>query len=104
MRDLDRFRAPPPSEETARRRTAGLSGVQEANLARWGYPFVMEEFRFHITLSGRLKQPALEAAEHALRTALDPILPRPFPVTDIALVGEGDAGRFHLIHRFALRG
>lgn len=57
---LDAFRAPPGPDELERRQRAGLSPAQQANLARWGYPYVMQEFRFHLTLTGRL--PADEAA------------------------------------------
>jgi hypothetical protein len=51
---LDPFRAPPSEAELARRRKARLSDRQEALLMKWGYPYVMEEFRFHLTLTGRL--------------------------------------------------
>ena len=101
---LDRFRAPAPEAELARRRAAGLSPAQEENLARWGYPYVMGEFRFHITLSGKLPKPALGAVEAALARDLAPLLPSPFEIGDLALVGEDAAGRFHLIHRYALSG
>jgi len=101
---LDRFRAPAPQAELARRRAAGLSPAQEENLARWGYPYVMGEFRFHITLSGKLPRPALGAVETALARELGPLLPAPFEIADLALMGEDAAGRFHLIHRYALSG
>jgi putative phosphonate metabolism protein len=52
--EFDRFRAPPSAAELARRRSADLSAAQEALLRRWGYPYVMEEFRFHMTLTTRL--------------------------------------------------
>jgi putative phosphonate metabolism protein len=57
--ELDRWRAPPDPEELARRRAAGLSARQEAMLARYGYPYVLDEFRFHLTLTDRV--PAHEA-------------------------------------------
>ena len=40
--------------ERERRRSPGLSARQEALLDRWGYPFVLDEFRFHMTLTRRL--------------------------------------------------
>jgi putative phosphonate metabolism protein len=46
------FRAPLTAEDIARRKDAGLTPRQEELLARWGYPYVMEEFRFHMTLTG----------------------------------------------------
>ena len=99
---LDRFRAPAGEAELARRRAAGLTPAQEQNLARWGYPYVMEAFRFHITLSGKLPKPELAAVEAALGRALVPLLPAPFEINELALVGEDAAGRFHLVHRYAL--
>ncbi|MGV6849781.1 MAG: DUF1045 domain-containing protein [Marinibacterium sp.] len=99
---LDGFRAPAPEDELAKRRAAGLSKRQEANLIRWGYPYVMDDFRFHITLSGRLDPAMLDKAQTWLTGALDPLLPRPFVVSDLALTGEAPDGRFHLIHRYTL--
>ena len=54
VRDLDAHRAPPDEAELARRRRASLSARQEALLVSWGYPYVMEEWRFHVTLTRRL--------------------------------------------------
>ncbi len=41
-------------KELARRRAAGLTPRQEELLQQWGYPFVLEEFRFHLSLTGSL--------------------------------------------------
>jgi putative phosphonate metabolism protein len=62
---FDRFRLPMTAQERSRRLAAGLSQSQVANLDRWGYPFVFEEFRFHMTLTGRI-EPDRRAAIHAL--------------------------------------
>lgn len=103
VRDLDGFRAPAPEAELARRRKAGLSPRQEALLMQWGYPYVMEEFRFHLTLSGRLSDDALSQWAETLRRNL-PDLPAPFVMDQIALCGERDDARFELIHRYTLAG
>lgn len=104
VRDLDRFRAPASPAELARRRAGGLSMEQDANLTNWGYPYVLQSFRFHITLSGRLDKPTLPRTQSALETHLKPLLPAPFSINDLALAGEAPDGRFHLIHRYALSG
>ncbi len=103
VRGLDRFRAPPSEAELARRRKANLSPTQEALLAQWGYPYVMEEFRFHITLSGRLGAD-VQSSMQALAPHITPLLPRPFEVDSLTLVGEDRDGMFHEIHRQALTG
>ncbi|MBO6562689.1 MAG: DUF1045 domain-containing protein [Nisaea sp.] len=56
VRDFDPLRALPSEAELAKRREAGLSSQQELMLQRWGYPYVMNEFRFHMTLSKRLRE------------------------------------------------
>ena len=104
VRDLDRFRAPASEAELAKRRASGLSPAQEANLLAWGYPFVLDQFRFHITLTDKLPRAELTAVEAALAAHLIPLLPKPLVIRDVALVGEDDAGRFHMIQRYALAG
>jgi putative phosphonate metabolism protein len=64
--DFDRFRAPMPAAERARR-ADGLSERQLANLDRWGYPYVLADFRFHMTLTGRLAPDRQEATLATLR-------------------------------------
>jgi putative phosphonate metabolism protein len=103
VRDLDAFRAPATEAELARRRKAGLTERQEALLTQWGYPYVFEEFRLHLTLSGRLSEE--EAAAWATTTQAQlPSLPAPFALDQIALCGEREDGRFELLHRYTLSG
>lgn len=105
VRDFDPFRAPPTPQELERRRKARLSPRQEAHLARWGYPHVMEDFRFHITLTGPLKRDTLPAVQSALEAWLAPHLPVPFVLDALSLLtSDPDTGHFHLRHRVALSG
>lgn len=104
VRTLDTFRAAPTPQELARRRAARLTEAQEANLTNWGYPYVMESFRFHITLTSKLPKEDLNTIRCALDDYLAPLLPRPFRIGDLALVGEDSEGIFRLIRRFPLNG
>ncbi len=104
VRDLDGFRAAPSEAELARRRASGLNAAQEENLMRWGYPHVMDEFRFHITLSGKLDRDLADRVHEHLESRLGPLLPAPFEIGELALVGEGEDGHFRMIHRYALSG
>lgn len=54
VRAFDRYRAPLTGAELAKRRGRPLSQRQEDYLMQWGYPYVLEEFRFHLSLSGVL--------------------------------------------------
>ena len=103
VRELDGFRAPAGEAELARRRKAGLNNRQEMLLAQWGYPYVFEEFRFHLTLSGGLPEEGVRGWTDMVREYL-PDLPAPFVVDQIALCGERQDGRFELIHRYTLTG
>ncbi|MFA8385728.1 MAG: DUF1045 domain-containing protein [Pelagibaca sp.] len=100
---LDAFRAPPGAAELERRRKARLSERQEALLQRWGYPYVMEEFRFHLTLTGRLDVDKIDHWSDIARAHMPP-LPSPFVMDEVALVGERQDGRFELVQRYALAG
>jgi putative phosphonate metabolism protein len=82
----DRFRRPPRPEELARRRAKGLSPNQELLLDLWGYPYVLEEMRFHLTLTGSIHDPGERERIHAALTPLfAPILHKPVPVRDICV-------------------
>jgi len=56
--EFDEFLRPADTAELARRRGAGLSPRQDELLVRWGYPYVLEQWRFHLTLTGRLPDAA----------------------------------------------
>ncbi len=101
---LDPFRAPLTEAELARRRRSRLTPRQEALLAQWGYPYVMEEFRFHITLSGSLPAAQADRLCETLTAHLGPALPQPCVIDSLCLMGEDGDGLFHLVHRYALGG
>jgi putative phosphonate metabolism protein len=102
--ELDALRAPPGEAELAKRRSPGLTARQEALTARWGYPYVMDEFRFHLTLTGPLAPKDADRVIAALAGPTAPFCRKPLPVTELCLFGEDEAGRFHLARRYALTG
>lgn len=104
VQDLDGFRAPASPAELAKRRGAGLNPAQDAHLVAWGYPYVLDQFRFHLTLSGRLDKATIEAAQLALAPMLAPLPLSPYTIQSLTLLGEGETGRFHQISRHALTG
>ena len=92
MREFDRFRAPADAAELAKRRAAGLTKRQDELLMRWGYPYVMDEFRFHLTLTGKLADPMREALSRALASLTAPLCAAPVPVRDIVVFHQPDRG------------
>lgn len=91
--ELDRFRAPAPPDEIARRRKRRLSARQDDYLLTWGYPYVLEEFRFHLTLTGSLEETDLARMEDYLSRTLIPILREPLVLSDLCIFGDPGAGQ-----------
>ncbi|HUS54981.1 MAG TPA: DUF1045 domain-containing protein [Thermohalobaculum sp.] len=104
-RDLDPFRAPPTEVELAQRRARGLTDHQEENLSRWGYPYVLDDFRFHLTLTGRIQPGEAGALSVAATTLAAPHLDPVLRVDDISLFGDPGGGEgFRLLRRYRLTG
>lgn len=105
VRALDPFRAPLTEAEIARRRPERLTPRQRELLALWGYPYLLEEFRFHMTLTGRLSPELTDRTTPILRAWFSEVLPRPYLIEDLCLFGEqADDGQFVLLSRHPLEG
>lgn len=72
---FDDFRASLTPEDRDRRNVSALTDEQVMHLYRWGYPYVFEDFRFHMTLTGSLP------AER--RTELLDVLQKRFAALDL---------------------
>ena len=101
---FDGFRRALSPQELARRRKANLSVEQERLLQKWGYPYVMSEFHFHITLTGRINHQTAEQISKALRPSVQPFLTDPFKVNELCLAAERADGRFCILCRSRLSG
>jgi hypothetical protein len=105
VEDLDHFRAPAPEAELVRRRLAGLSPRQEALLQRWGYPYVMEEFRFHLTLTARLHGEEGETVGSTLAALVAPLCREPLWIDALCLFHqESRDAPFRVVRRYPLTG
>jgi putative phosphonate metabolism protein len=82
---FDGFRAPLDEAEIARRRTSGLSARQDRHLLRYGYPYVLDDFRFHMTLTERLQAPERDQVLALLAERAAPICARPLTIDAIAV-------------------
>ena len=100
---LDRFREPPGAAELARRRRHGLTKAEEAMLERWGYPYVFELWRFHITLSRRLNEAEMTATRPIAEGHFADALARPRSVSSLSVFTQRAAGQpFLIAQRFPL--
>lgn len=82
------FRSLPTAEELARRRKVGLTPRQDALLIHWGYPFVGDEFRFHMTLTGQVEEGARARVGRYLEQAFGPLAEDNTLLDTIALAVE----------------
>lgn len=106
VQELEAFRAPMTAAEYERKLRPGMSAQKRENLKRWGYPYVLEDFRYHLTLTGPVP-PVPPAAREAVRAELEAALPdldAPHQITSLCLCGEDSAGQFHILQRFGLGG
>lgn len=99
---LDSFRAPMTDNERARRNPDALDDHRRALLDAWGYPYVLDAFRFHMTLSDRLSDAQADVLLPLARAHFEDVLPQPYLLDTLAIFGEDQAGRFHLCHRVGL--
>jgi putative phosphonate metabolism protein len=101
VRELDPLRRPAGAAERARRAGLSLDANERAHLERWGYPWVFDCWRFHMTLSDKLAAGALRDA--LLAEAADffaPALAAPLRCDALALAVEDTPGAdFRLVRR-----
>ncbi len=104
--EFDAFRRPAGVAELTRRRAAGLSARQDELLRRWGYPYVMEQGRFHLTLTGHVKDPGERATILAeLQDRFAPFIDQPLAVRDLCVFRQPAPDRpFTVLARFRLGG
>ncbi len=102
--EFDSFRAPLTPEDRARRNPSALTARQCEHLDRWGYPYVMEDFRFHMTLTGRLDAERRGPIMTMLRNSFAAIGIKTLAIDRIALFRQDDAdSRFRIINHWKLR-
>lgn len=90
VEELDRFRDPPDEAERARRLRGDPTPRQRALIERWGYPYVFEEFRFHMTLSDSVDQAMAAALRPAAELFFAPVLGRPAVIDALTVFVEPD--------------
>lgn len=98
---FERFRAPLNEKELAKRKPEMLDAEHRRNLEQWGYPYVFEQFRFHMTLTG----PVAEDRQSHMRSVLEeffaPVLTERVKINNLALFAEAEAGvpfEVHSLH------
>ena len=103
VRFLDPLRAPMTHNQIARRKS--LKHLERENYDQWGYPYVGNQFRFHMTLSNSLAKYELGEARQKLDDCIGNSLIEPVTIDSLCIFGDpGNQGQFELLQRFELRG
>jgi putative phosphonate metabolism protein len=102
---FDSFRAPLTAADRERRNPSQLTPRERDHLDRWGYPYVMEDFRFHLTLTGRLPASRREPVLSMLRSRFSETGLTTLAIDRIALFRQENAGsQFRIVDHWKLRG
>ncbi|TVQ35870.1 MAG: DUF1045 domain-containing protein, partial [Geminicoccaceae bacterium] len=105
VRAFEPFRAPLTAAEMARRQPETKTERQRAHLQTWGYPYVMEDFWFHMTLTDRLAGAEHDHLLAHLQAAMQHLLAAPLVVDRLAVFEEPAAGQpFRISAAYELRG
>ena len=105
VENFDVLRAPMSVKDRVARASKGLSERQIELLDAYGYPYVFEEFRFHMTLSDRLAEADARDIASAATTWFGPLLGEDVLIDSLSLFAEPDKGKpFRRIAEFPLGG
>ncbi len=97
------FRAPTTEDDLARYPAEQHSERQRQFVREFGYPYVLSDFIFHVTLAGPLAPEPLDQVQAALAPHLEPLTGEPLEIGSLCLLGEThQAAPFRLLERCAL--
>lgn len=92
VRYFDIFRAPLSEADYARRNPDKLEAQQRAYLQQWGYPYIFDAFRFHMTLTGAVPEKEADRMEDILNSLFDPLLQDQLMCDHLTLFCEAEKG------------
>jgi len=96
---LEPYRAPLTKADLERRRKSNLTPNQDAHLVKWGYPYVFDEFQFHLTLTGPLEEATQSRVKQEAERQLGDALDAPLRVNSISICAEREDGSFMRLSR-----
>jgi Protein of unknown function (DUF1045) len=104
VKGLDPLRAVQARDE-AKWPPAKLSSRQSELLDAWGYPYVFDQYRFHMTLTDPIPPGLAGAISDALRRAAAGVVDKPLTIDAVVVVEETEpTASFRGIARLRLRG
>jgi len=98
--EFEGFRAPLSSADIARRNPDTLSEKERKYLSEWGYPYVFDQFRFHMTLTKRLAAEKATLMQRFAETWFGEDLARPMVFGGVALFVENTPETPFTLHTY----
>ena len=92
VKTFEPLRAALSQADIARRNPEGLTEAERANLLRWGYPYVNDEFRFHMTLTGKVAAEQQAGIHDLLRDRFSAHIGKPLDISGVAIFVEEERG------------
>ena len=102
VRELFKFRSPLSKKEIDRRNPSKLSKLQLNILYKWGYPYIMSEFNFHMTLASEVTGNKLYFELKKIEKNKEIILNEINNFDKIYIFGENQKGMFENLENFSL--
>ena len=102
VKHLDTFRAELNKTEIKKRIPDSLTFKQNKYLKEWGYPFVLDQFKFHMTLMNQNNNKLSNKQKLELEKLIYKISNNLLEFNEISLLGENKNGYFEEIKRFKL--
>jgi putative phosphonate metabolism protein len=90
--DFDGFRAPMTASERERRLKSNLTAYQIGLMDHYGYPYVMDQFLFHMTLTDRMPPEQQETVIAAASEWFAPVLGQDMILDRLSLFHEPESG------------
>ena len=105
VQSFDPLRRPLSPADMQRRLAASLNDRQRRYLERWGYPHVMDEYRFHMTLTGQLPTVVRQRFVEHLSRSTENLCRQPLTIDALVLFRQADRqSPFQWVARFPFDG
>ena len=86
--------------EIKKRKPHKLTSNQKQMLFKWGYPYVFDEFKFHLTLTSKLNVVEIDDVFRSLQNILKQVNLNKISFNNICIFGQKSDEKFYFVQRF----
>ncbi len=100
VEELDYLRDELSESEIKKRKPHKLTSNQKQMLFKWGYPYVFDEFKFHLTLTSKLNVVEIDDVFRSLQNILKQVNLNKISFNNICIFGQKSDEKFYFVQRF----